>query len=100
ERIVTWAFDANVKADPQRYGSRLREILFEPREQIAQGALAAEQQPMGVPRLRRSGSVRGLRGQSVAFQNNHVIEVIGERARRREPAHSSADHDGPLADQG
>ena len=54
---------------------------------------------MNVPRLWRSGSVCGVRGQGVAFQNNHVIEVIGERPRRREPAHSSADHDGPFADQ-
>ena len=54
---------------------------------------------MHVPRLRRPRAICGLRGQSVALQNNHLIEVVGERARGREPAHSRADHDGLLADQ-
>jgi hypothetical protein len=53
---------------------------------------------MGVPRLRRSRSMQGLRGQSIALQNNDIIEVVGERPRGREPSHASADHDGLLAD--
>ena len=99
EGIIARAFNANIETGPERYGSRPREILFEPREQLAEGALAAEQQRMHVPRLRRSRAMCGLRGQRVAFQNNHLIEVVGERPRGREPAHSRADHDGLLADQ-
>jgi hypothetical protein len=54
---------------------------------------------MDVPRLRRPGAMRGLRGQSVALQNKDLIEMVGERARGREPAHSRTDHNGLLADQ-
>ena len=97
--IVARALHANIEADPERHGSRPREILLEPWEQLAEGALAAEQQRMHVPRLRRPRAIRGLRGQSVALQNNHLIEAIGERTRRREPAQSRADDDGLLADQ-
>ena len=99
EGIVARALDADIETDPERHGSRPREVLLESWEQLAKGALAAEQQRMHVPRLRRPRTIRGLLGQSVALQNNHLIEAIGERTRRREPAHSSTDHDGPLADQ-
>ena len=59
EGIVTRAFDANIETGPERHGSRPREILFESREQLAEGALAAEQKPMDVPRLRRPGPIGG-----------------------------------------
>jgi hypothetical protein len=98
EGIVTRALHANIETDPEPYGSRARKILIESREELAQCALATEQQRMGVPRLWRSRSMNGLRGQSIALQNNDVIEVVGERACGREPSHSSADHDGPFAD--
>ena len=90
---------ANIETGPERHGSRPREILFESREQLAEGALAAEQQRMHVPRLRRPGAIGGLRGQSIALQDNHLIEAVGECPRGREPANSRADHDGLLADQ-
>ena len=54
---------------------------------------------MDVPRLRRPGPIGGLRGQSITFKNNDLIEVVGKRPRGREPSHSRADHDGSLADQ-
>ena len=54
---------------------------------------------MHMPRLRRPGAMRGLRGQSVALQNKDLIEVVGECRRGRKPAHSRADHNGLLADQ-
>ena len=54
---------------------------------------------MDVPRLRRPGAMRGLRGQSVALQNKDLIEVVGECPRGRKPAHSRADHNGPIANQ-
>jgi hypothetical protein len=98
EGIVTRAFDANIETCPERYGSRAHKILLEPREEFVQCALAAEQQPMDVPSLRRPGPVPGLGGQTIALQNNDVIEVVGERPRGGEPSHASADHDGLLAD--
>ena len=97
EGIIARAFNANIETGPERYGSRPREILFEPREQLAEGALAAEQQRMHVPRLRRSRAVRRLRGQSVALQHNYLIEAVGECPRGREPGHTGADHDRLLA---
>ena len=54
---------------------------------------------MHMPRLRRPGAMRGFRGQSVALQNNDLLEVVGERPCGREPAHSRADHDSLIADQ-
>jgi hypothetical protein len=97
EGIVTRTFDANIETGPERYGSRAHKILLEPREEFVQCALAAEQQRMDVPILRRPGPANGLGGQPIALKNNDVIEVVGERPRGREPSHSSADHDGLLA---
>ena len=97
ERIVSGAFDTNVETDSQQDGARTHEILFKAREQLIQRPLAAEQQPVDVPRLRRPRSMRRLRGQIVALQHNNAIEAIGERTCRGEPAHSSADHDRLLA---
>ena len=57
------------------------------------------QQRVDVPRLRRPGAMRGLQGQSVALQNEDLIEVVGECPRGRKPAYSRADHNGLLADQ-
>jgi hypothetical protein len=94
EGIVARALHANNETDPERHGSGPREILLESWEQLAEGALAAEQQPMDVPRLRCPRTIFGLQGQCVALQNNHLIEAVGERPRGREPAHSRADHDG------
>jgi hypothetical protein len=54
---------------------------------------------MDVSRLWRPGPMGGLRGQSIAFQNNDLIEAVGECGRGREPGHSRADHDGLFADQ-
>jgi len=50
-----------------------------------------------VPSLRRPSPANGLGGQTIALQNNDVIEVVCERLRGREPSHASADHDGLLA---
>src|SRR5262245_20044282 len=36
---------------------------------------------MHVPRLRRPHAIGGLRGQSVALQNDHMIEAVGESLR-------------------
>jgi hypothetical protein len=99
EGIVARGLEARIETGLEPHGSRPCEILLEPREQLAEGALAAEQQRMHMPRLRRPGAMRGLRGQSVALQNNDLLEVVGERPCGREPAHSRADHDGLLADQ-
>ncbi len=91
------ALHANIETDPERHGSRPREILLESWEQLAEGALAAEQQRMHVPRLRRSRAVRRLRGQNVALQHNYLIEAVGECPRGREPGHAGANHDRLLA---
>jgi hypothetical protein len=99
EGIVARALHANIETGPERHGSRPRKILLESREQLGEGALAAERQRMHVPRLRRSRAIRRLRWQSVALQHNYPIEAVGERPRGREPGHAGADHDGLLADQ-
>jgi hypothetical protein len=41
--------------------------------------------------------MHGLGGQTIALQNNVVIEMFGERPRGSEPSHASSDHDGLLA---
>src|SRR5205085_9547823 len=97
EGIVTRAFDTNIEAGRERYGSRAPKILLETREEFVQGALAAEQQQMDVPRLRRPGPMHGHGGEAIALQNNDVFEAVGERPRSREPSYASADHDGLLS---
>jgi hypothetical protein len=82
---VSRALHANIETDPDRHGSRPRQVLLEPWEQLAESALAAEQQRMHVPRLRRPHAVRGLRGQSVALQNEHLLETIGEAPAAASP---------------
>jgi hypothetical protein len=96
--IVTGAFNANIKTSRERHGPRARKIMLEPREEFVQRALPAEQQPMDVPRLGRPGPMHRLGGQTIALQNDDLIEVVGERSRGREPSNASADHYGPLPD--
>jgi hypothetical protein len=62
-------------------------------------ALAAAEQPMHVPRLRRSASVRRLEREGVALQDDHMFKVVGEGARRRQAGHPGADHNRLPADQ-
>jgi len=99
EGIVARGLEARIETGLEPHGSRPCEILLEPREQLAEGALAAGQQPVHMPRLGRASAMRGLRGQSIALQNNDLLEMVGERPCGREAAHSRADHDGLLADQ-
>ena len=99
ERIIAGALYPNIETRSERHGSCPREILLESREQFAEGALAAEQQRVYVPRLWRPRAIGGFRGQGITLQNNHLIEAVGERPRGREPADSRADHDGLFADQ-
>jgi hypothetical protein len=52
------------------------EILFEAEKQLAERALATGQQPMNMPRLRRSGPVNCVRRQRAAFQNDDLLEIF------------------------
>ena len=54
---------------------------------------------MDVARLRRAGPVGGLRGQTVALDNDDLLEAMGEGAGGRQPGHSGPDHERALADQ-
>ena len=73
--------------------------MVEPGEQLAQRPLTTEQQSVDVPRLRRAGSVGGLRGQAVALKNKDVLETVGEGAGGRQSGYSGADHERLAADQ-
>jgi hypothetical protein len=54
---------------------------------------------MNVPGLGCPGSVRGVRRQRVAFQYDHPLEMVGERPRRRQTAHTGADDNNLLTDK-
>src|SRR6185436_9867371 len=62
ERVVARALNANIETGPERHRSVTHEILLETWEQLDEGRLAAEQQRMHVPGLRRPPAIRGLRG--------------------------------------
>jgi len=76
--------NANTETGPERHRSVMHEILLEAWKQLAEGALAAEQLRVHVPGLRRPRAIRWLRGQSVALQNNYLIEAAGKRPRGRD----------------
>ena len=54
---------------------------------------------MNVPRLGCASSVRGVQRQRVPFQYDDVLEMIDERTRRRQAAHTGADYNSLLADK-
>jgi hypothetical protein len=96
ERIVTRHLGSNVKGDTKRHRPGARELLFEAGKQLVKRMLAASQQRVNMPRLRYSGPVSGVWRQGVSFQYDDLLEVIGERARRRQTTHPSSDNDGLL----
>jgi hypothetical protein len=74
ERVVARALNANIETGPERHRSVTHEILLETWEQLDEGRLAAEQQRMHVPGLRRPPAIRGLRGQSVDIGYVKTVE--------------------------
>jgi hypothetical protein len=52
-----------------------------------------------MPPLRRTGSMHGLGGQTVALKNDNLIEFASERARGCETSHTCADHNCLFPDQ-
>ena len=91
--------DTSVETDPQWHRTGRREVVLKAREEITERPLAAAEQPMHVPRLRRPASVRRVEREGVALQDDDMFKVIGEGARRRQPGHPGADHNGLPADQ-
>ena len=89
----------SVETDPQWHRTGRREVVLKAREEITERPLAAAEQPMHVPRLRRPASVRRVERKSVALQHDDMFEVVGEGARRRQAGHPGADHDRLPADQ-
>jgi hypothetical protein len=58
KRIKTGHLETKVEADPQWHRSGCGEVVLKGGEQITECTLAAAEEPMRVPRLRRPGSVR------------------------------------------
>jgi len=50
-------------------------------------------------RLGCSGSLGGIEREGVAFEHNNMLEIVGERPRRRQAGHAGTDHDRLPTDQ-
>jgi hypothetical protein len=65
----------------------------EAREQDFQFPLAAQQQVVQVAPLRDAGPAGGDRGQIVALDEQHLVDMVGQHARGTQPGHARADDD-------
>ena len=65
----------------------------------SQRPLAARQQTVQMPGLRRARPRLRLIRQAVAVQHDHPFEIVGERAHRGRTAHTGADHYGLFTDR-
>src|ERR1700731_598747 len=68
------------------------------RKQIGQRPLAARQQTVQLPGLRRARSRHPLIRQAVTLQHDHPFKIVGNRARCGQTGHAGADHYGLLTD--
>ena len=60
--------------------------------------LAAGEQCVHMAALRCARAIEWIGGQAVALEDHHALEVMGERARRRQTGHAGADDDRLPAD--
>ena len=77
---------------------RICAACLEAREEVLQRVLATGQERVHMAALRRAGPIERLGGQAVALEYHDTLEVIGERACRRQAAHAGAHDDHPPAD--
>jgi hypothetical protein len=82
ERIEARPLHSHIEPDPERHRPGTNEIALETREQLSERTLPASEQGVNVPALGDTRSIERVRRQRVAFQDQHALEVIGERARR------------------
>jgi hypothetical protein len=90
--------DTSVEANPQWHRTGRRKVVPKAREEINERPLAAAEQPMHVPRLRRPASVRRVEREA-AFQHHDMFKVVGEGACRGQAGHPGADHNRLPSDQ-
>ena len=99
EGMIARSFHADIEAGSNRDGAHLDQILLESREQIAQRVLPASEQRVHVLALRNARTVLGTLGQGIAVEDQDVLEVVSERAGRRQSAHASSDYHRLSADE-
>src|ERR1700736_6308255 len=68
------------------------------RKQIGQRPLAARQQTVQMPGLRRARSRHGLIRQAVTLQHDHPFKIVGNRTCSCQTGPAGADHYGLLTD--
>jgi hypothetical protein len=86
KRIKAGHLKAKFETNFHRYRSGCGKVLLKVGEEITECTLAAIEEPVRVPRLRRPGSVRSVHWESVTLQYEDMFEVVGKDARRRQPA--------------
>jgi hypothetical protein len=90
--------DVDIDLDAHRAGTD--QLVLEARKDLRQGTMPPGKKHVHVLSLRDPGSGRSLVGQVVPLQDEHLVEAIGEHARRGESSHSGSHDHGSLADVG
>jgi hypothetical protein len=97
--MEAWQLHAHVGGDPQRNRPGVRKVLLEPGKQLIERPQASGKENVKMPRLRCSGPVTCVCGQRITFQDDDLLEMVGECACRGQTAYPSTDHDRASADK-
>ncbi len=65
-------------------------------EELLQGLLAPGEQPVDVPRLRHSATVRRGMRKLIALDHHDLGVGVGKHAGSQQTCHASAEHHGPV----
>ncbi len=98
ERVKAGTLGPDIESGADRHRAGPDQIVLESREQLVQRPLTAGQQRVNVFALGNAGAVLGLGRQRVALEDQHRLEVVGERPRRGQPAHPCANDDRALVE--
>ena len=93
--VITRPLGAKVDICPDQDGARFDKVALKAGKQRAERAFSADQQPVGMPGLRRARPVRRTIGKRVAFEHDDLFKMIRQCPGCRQPGDPGANDDRP-----
>jgi hypothetical protein len=93
-RVESGSFKAKIEARRHRHCAGDGEVLLKAGKELAERALAAGEESVRMPRLRRPGSLGCIERENIAFHHHDMFEEVGKGARRRQAGHSRTNNGG------
>ena len=93
------AFVPEISRDAKGHSAAAGELLGETGEERFERVLPAGEEDMDVLALRNARAVQCARRQAVTLEDEHLVEGVRERSRRREPGHPGTNDDSSSRDR-